>query len=72
MGIENVNNQNLQAIYENLTQLSKELNGEKTNAEETLFDQTNETDGLDNFVSTTEKTEENTAENETAGIFSGW
>jgi len=37
MAIDGVNNKNLQAIYENLNNLSKELSGTKTNSEEQLF-----------------------------------
>ena len=62
MSINNVNNQNLQAIYDNLTQLSKELNGMQDKTKEMLFDKKQEV-FEDEFVSTTTLSSQNTTEN---------
>ena len=62
MSVNNLNNQNLQAIYDNLTQLSKELSGTQNEAGETLFDQKEKT-VEDGFVSTTSSAPQDTAEN---------
>ena len=70
MSINNVNNQNLQAIYENLTQLSKELKGTDAKPEETLFDKKEKT-VEDAFISTTAKAEEATETASTVNILQG-